>query len=74
MNCPNCKKKQYCGCPSCKKENVGRVTRTSHGNSAQCGHCGYEMSSDGWLDEEWRQIQETRANQNCTVGKGPSQD
>ncbi len=68
MFCPKCKKEQHCPCVTCKKRHGQKITwiwKTGNGPIA-CGHCGYTMSEDHWLDEEFKQIKAMEAKK-CFV-------
>ena len=56
MNCPRCNGDQHCPCRNCAKDNKGKVTWKwdASGELISCGHCGYTMHADGWLDAEAR--------------------
>jgi hypothetical protein len=61
MLCPKCKEPQHCPCLHCIIDrSKGKVVWKWHPNGEvlECGHCGYAMHADGWLDEEWKQIME----------------
>ena len=61
LTCPNCGKPQYCPCPSCRERHKQKIVWkwvTTPDGPIACGHCGYTMSCDAWMDEEWKQYQE----------------
>lgn len=57
--CPNCGGVSWCNCSNCREENIAKG-RTLYswdeaGEVEFCGHCGYGMHAEGWLDEEVEQ-------------------
>jgi uncharacterized CHY-type Zn-finger protein len=53
MKCPQCGEEQYCPCVNCSDWNAGKVVwRWIDGEAIACGHCGFTLHADGWLDVE----------------------
>jgi hypothetical protein len=66
LKCPVCEGIQHCPCDSCRERQGEQVVWKwdKLGELSSCGHCGYQMSSDQWLDEqskqhkEWKRVQD----------------
>lgn len=64
MNCPQCKNNHSCGCNSCASRNTeGKILSILDGDYVTCGYCGLKMHCCEWLDEEYKQYEETRKNE-----------
>lgn len=57
-NCPKCNGEQNCPCKNCNDTSGKIVWNWIDGEFIECGHCGYTMHVDAWLDldyEKWKQ-------------------
>ncbi len=68
MYCPQCNKRQYCGCPLCRHmidDKIREIWITKkpleiddNNDTIACGHCGHNMTIRERFKESLKQIKE----------------
>lgn len=63
MACPKCGGEQHCPCENCAERNEREVIWIWKNEDIECGHCGYTMNCNAWMDLEYEEYKK-RAKEN----------
>lgn len=68
--CPRCGGAQLCPCLTCSKDHPDQVMwgYDATGELISCGHCGFTMHADGWMDLDMARFRRSRDAQGKPEG------